>query len=804
MVHSFMRRPLLITALIISSFTAQAKDGRIVVTGKISDTTNDALEFVTIRQKDASKMTVSGFNGKYSLTAEKKDTVDIVFSLIGYREVIRRLVNAPDTVRLNIVMRPADYTLQQVEITDFKKQTDTRTRIGKKDVRNVTSPSGNGVEDVITTMPGVSASNEMSPRYYVRGGNFDENAVYINGMEVYRPILVSSGQQEGMSIVNPSMVQSIDFSAGGFGAEYGDVMSSVLDVTYAMPDKLTGNIDISLSGINVSIGGNAGKFSNIHGFRFRRNSNLLASTDNKGEYDPHFIDYQTNMSLDLSKSTTLNLTGVVAVNDYQFTPVDRNTSFGTMVRPRNFKVYFDGREQDRFTTILGNLSLTHHFSSNNFIKGGIHGFSSREKIDYDITGMYRLEDSNVPIDTTETFYVGAYNTFANDRMSLSMISGAISGGIGLGANSLSGGVTVSRQLVSQTLEYYELADSVTADNDVTPEKMKTVYRTTGDTRFDATRIAVFIQDTYRANAESGLWVLNAGVRYSYFSFNRESIVSPRLSIAFVPEKARNVTLRLSTGIYYQSPFYKEFRFFATTPDNIGRLDLNRNIKSQRSAQIILGSDVVFKTFGRPFKFTAEAYYKHLDNLVPFEIDNLQVNYSGFNSNKGYAAGIDFRLFGQFVPGVDSWISVGLMKTDESTPEGKHMPRPTDRRYALSVFFNDYMPGYNRLKFSLKGVLYDGLPTVAPHSTRADRYFRTPAYKRVDAGISFGIVDNLHHPGRGMLSNLKGMWAGVELFNMFDMNNVSNYLWIGQTDGSSVAVPNYLTGRRLNLTLKIDF
>lgn len=790
--------------LILISFVSQAKDGRVIVRGKITDTSNDGLEFVTIRQGGSSKMTVSGFDGKYSLATERKDTIDIVFSLIGYREVVRRLVNSPDTIALNVVMRPADYTLQQVEITDFKKQTDTKTRVGKKSVRNVTSPSGNGVEDVITTLPGVSASNELSPRYYVRGGNFDENAVYINGMEVYRPMLVSSGQQEGMSLINPSMVQSIDFSAGGFGAEYGDVMSSVLDIDYMMPDKLTGNIDVSLSGINASIGGKAGRFSNIHGFRFRRNSNLLASTDNKGEYDPRFIDYQTNMSLDISPTTTVALNGIVAVNDYRFKPVARNTTFGTISKPRSFKVFFDGQEQDRFTTVLGNLSLTHRFSPHNFIKAAFQGFSSQEKIDYDITGMYQLEGSELPVDTTETFYVGAYNTFANDKLSLSMLSASLSGGIGIGANSLSAGVTISRQSVTQRLKYYELADSITDDSDVTPEKMNTIYNATGNADFDATRLSAYVKDSYRVNSESGLWVLNAGLRYSYFSFNRESILSPRLSIAYIPEKARNVTLRLAAGIYYQSPFFKEFRYFVTTPENIGRLELNRDIKSQQSIQIIAGSDVVFKTFGRPFKFTAEVYYKKLNHLVPFEIDNLQINYSGFNSSKGYAAGVDMRLFGQFVPGVDSWISVGLMKTDETTPNGKHVPRPTDRRYALSLFFNDYMPGYNRLKFSLKGVLYDGLPTVAPHTTRADQYFRTPAYKRVDAGLSFGIVDQLHHPGHGALAGIKGMWAGVELFNMFDMNNVSNYLWVTQPDGASVAVPNYLTGRRLDFTLKIEF
>lgn len=800
-----------IIPLILCLLAPAASIAQVQIHGKVSDMENSPMEFVTVRVAGTAIGTTTGLDGSYKLSAPANDTITVVFSCIGYDELRRQLINPEGDMALSVQMRSKDHTLHEIEVTDFRKQTNQMQTIDQSSYSLAADASGGSVESMLSTLAGVNSNNEMSSQYSVRGGTYDENSVYINGIEVYRPQLITSGQQEGLSVINPNMVGAIGFSTGGFGVEYGDKMSSALDITYKEPEAFEASLSASLMGASASLGTSSRRFSQLHGVRYKRAASLLSSMETKGEYDPNFFDYQTNLTYKFSKKLKASFLGNIAINNYKFTPVNRTTNFGTSTDAKQFKVFFDGGEKDRFETYFGALNLTYEHSRSTAFSLLASGYLTNELVAYDISGEYWLDqagttgggDSDNAIGGE--LGVGRYHEHARNRLKISMLSIGLQGHTSIRRHNLTYGLGVHAQKIMERSREWELRDSAgyTLPSDGTNIRM--IYNLTSRHDLSTTRMAAYLADSYRFNTSAGYFAINAGLRLSYWDFNKEFLISPRANVAFVPERNNNLTFRFATGLYYQQPFYKEFRRPDEDAEGNTVITLNDRIKSQQSIHFILGGDYTFRAFGRPFKLSAEAYYKKLNKLIPYEVDNLKVTYAGENQTHGYTTGLDLKLFGQFVPGTDSWVSFSVMKTGEVL-NGITVPRPTDQRYSLAVYFTDYFPKFPKLKFSLRGILSDGLPVTAPHSSRDKGYFRTPAYKRVDVGLHYALLSPPDETSSltGIRKWCKSIWLGLDVFNLLDISNVSSYYWVTDVNSIQYAVPNYLTRRQFNVTLSIDF
>lgn len=780
--------------------------GQVRIHGLITDVNNEPVEFATVRVGGTVIGTTSGLKGEYSLSCPEADTITVHFSCIGFRDLTRVLVDRPTgDVTLNVRMQFTSNQLKQVEVTELKKQTGAMSTIDTEALRRSPDATGGSVESLLATQAGVHGADELSSRYSVRGGAYDENSVYINGIEVYRPQLISSGQQEGLSIINPDLVGAIGFSTGGYPAEYGDNISSVLDITYRSPSAFEGSVTGSLMGGSVALGHGGGRFSQLHGVRYKSTSSLLSSMDTKGEYDPRYFDYQTSLTYRFSDRFDISFLGNISVNRYLFTPVDRSTDFGTVDDARRFTVYFDGHEKDRFETWFGALSLGYRLSRSTALKLVASGFLSDELVSYDISGEYWLDQAGSSQAGGE-LGVGRYHEHARNRLRTSVMALDMKGATAFsGGHTLSYGLSVRSEKIMDRSREWELRDSAGFTLPSVPDELRMIYALDSHQDLSSVRFSAFVQDAWKFSTSSGFFTLNGGLRLSHWDFNRETVVSPRFSAGFIPEKYPSWVWRMSAGLYYQAPFYKQYRVPEVDAHGNIRLVPNDDIKSQRSLHFIAGTDYTFRALGRPFKFSAEVYYKLLSDMVPYEIDNLRLVYSGLNESSGYATGIDMRLFGQFVPGSDSWISLSLMRTREDI-HGVKVPLPTDRAYSVGLFFNDYFPRFPRLRFSLRGIFMQGLPSTSPHTSRADGYFRMPPYKRLDAGLQYALLappkDGEARTGLGRA--LKSVWIGVDLFNLLDISNVSSYYWVTDVNDIRYAVPNYLTGRQFNVRFSIDF
>lgn len=803
-----MNRLLLLFIIIFTALTAIAK-GPVKISGLVTDEENEPLEFVTVKVQGKALGTTTGLDGRYTLTCPETDTLRLVFSCIGYEESRRRLIDPSGEVTVNVKMTTAKYALGGIEVTEYQKQTSGMQRIDRDAYRLAPDASGGSVESMLSTMAGVNSNNELSSQYRVRGGTYDENSVYINGIEVYRPQLVTSGQQEGLSIVNPDMLGGIAFSTGGFSAKYGDKMSSVLDITYREPEAFEGSVSASLMGASAAIGTSSKRFSQLHGIRYKQNNSILSSLDDKGEYDPRFFDYQTNLAFTFSPKWKASFLGNIAVNNYKFIPHNRSTKFGTSTDAKEFTVYFDGQEKDRFETYFGALSLDFKPNKANTFTLQTSGYLTNELVAYDISGEYWLDQAGTGSAGGDNIGgelgVGRYHEHARNRFKASVVALSLRGETGLNHHNLSYGVTYKNETIYDRQREWELRDSAGYSLPFDPDALKVVYNLSSKHDLKSSRFEFYAMDTYRLETSSGYLNINGGIRMSYWDYNREFLVSPRASIGFVPDRNPRLALRFSTGLYYQAPFYKEFR--EQIEDNNGNVTvrLNPDIKSQRSLQFIAGADYTFRAFGRPFKLSGELYYKNLGNLVPYEIDNLKIVYAGRNLTNGYGMGLDMKLFGQFVPGTDSWLSFSLMKTQENL-NGVKVPRPTDQRYSVALFFTDFFPKFPKLKFNLRGILSDGLPMTAPRGSRDKGYFRAPAYKRIDIGLAYALLSPLAEGEHrsGFLGNFKSVWLGVDVFNLLDISNVNSYYWVTDVNRLQYAVPNYLTRRQFNVRLSVEF
>ncbi len=782
---------------------------RVKLTGRVHDADNQPIELATVRVAGTTMGTMTDLKGEYLLSIPVSDSIVVVYSCIGYREEQRQLLNLKKDASLSVRLYKQDRLLEDVVVTANRIQDGTLQKIDAKELRLMPDASGGSIEAMLTTFAGVNSSNELSSQYSVRGGNFDENIVYINGIEVYRPLTVRSGQQEGLSIINPNMVGGIGFSSGGYSAEYGDKMSSVLDIMYKHPEAFEGSVSASFLGASASVGHSTNKFSQLHGIRYKTNSTLLSSLDTKGEYDPSFFDYQTYLTYKFHPKWEVSLLGNISINDYNFIPHERNTSFGTATNAKQFKVYFDGREKDMFETYFGALSF--NFFPNKYTQWALmtSAFITNEMVTYDISGQYWLdeatgEDGEVATENSGSQGVGTYHEHGRNRLKASVVATSLKGASKIRQHELKWGITHQYEKIHDRVREWEMRDSAGYSLPHSGQSVQMIYNLFSKQDMESHRVSAYLQDSYRLRTQIGRFIFNAGVRASYWGFNRETLVSPRASVTFIPAANEQITARFATGLYYQAPFYKELRDTVCDAANNFVVQLNKDIKSQRSIHVVLGGDYSFRALNRPFKLTAELYYKKLDNLIPYEVDNLRVWYSGQNEAKGYAAGVDLKLFGQFVPGVDSWLTLSLMKTEENIG-GVKVPRPTDQRYALSLYFQDYVPRFPKYKFSLRGVYADGLPVGSPRKGRQAGFFRTPSYKRVDIGFSRILVggeDKLLQ--RGVLRHLKSVWIGIDVFNLLDISNVNSYYWVTDINNAQYAVPNYLTRRQINLRLSIDF
>ena len=777
---------------------ASASAQSFTLTGKVIDENNDPVEFASVSCAKQGKMTMTALNGTYSLQLQSADSVEIRFSMIGYKTKVRVLRRPRGKQTMQVVLHSSDNALSEVTITGKRIETGQTQELSKEHIKNMPSTTGNAVEEMIQSQAGVSTHSELSSQYNVRGGSFDENSVYINNVEIFRPFLVRSGQQEGISVINPDMVEKIGFSTGGYEARYGDKMSSALNIEYRRPKRFEASATASMLGASAFVGMSNKKFSWSNGLRYKTTKYLLGSMDTKGEYQPTFIDYQTYLTYSPNKRWDIKFLGNISDNHYNFTPEDRETNFGTMENVKAFKVYFDGHEKDVFRTFFGSLGVTRKFGENTSLSLIASAFNTREQEKYDIQGQYWLTQT----ETSENLGVGTYFQHTRNYLKAHVESAKLLFKTKQKKHDIEAAFTYKWEHINENSVEYEMRDSSKYSIPHTGKDLYMIYSMRAKNTLTANRIEAYAQDTYRFTGSAGktLYTLNYGVRLAYWSFTKETILSPRLSLGIIPAFNDNITMRFATGLYYQAPFFKEIRD-TTTVNGITYASLNRKAKSQRSIHFIAGFDYRFKMNNRPFKFTAEAYYKALGNLVPYSVNNVKVVYYGDNMCSGHAAGLDLKLFGEFVPGTDSWVSLSLMNTSMKL-NGKSIPLPTDQRYAVNMFFTDYFPGTTRWKMSLKLALADGLPFSAPHRELESNVFRAPAYKRADIGLNYRIIDNNdRHNKRNPIRNL---WVGAECLNLLGINNVNSYYWITDVTGQQYAVPNYLTGRQINVKVSVDF
>ena len=765
--------------------------------GRVVDESGSPVEFASVSCLKQGKMTMTSLKGEYSLQLHSADSVEVRFSMVGYKTKIRVLRRPRGKQTLQVVLYSNDNELGEVTVTGTRIQSGQTQELKKEHLKNLPSVSGSAVEELIQSQAGVSTHSELSSQYNVRGGSFDENSVYINNVEVYRPFLVRSGQQEGISVINPDMVEKIEFSTGGYEARYGDKMSSALNITYKRPTPFEASVSASLLGASAYVGVSNKKVSWSNGLRYKTTRNLLGSLDTKGEYKPTFIDYQTYFTYTPNERWDINFLGNISNNHYNFSPEDRETNFGTMENVKSFRVYFDGQEQDVFRTFFGSLGITRHFGKNTSLSLIASAFKTREQEKYDIQGQYWLTQT----ETSENLGIGTYFQHARNYLNAHVESLKLLLKTKQKRHDIEGALTFKKEHISENSVEYEMRDSSNYSIPHTGKDLYMIYSMRAKNVLDANRIEAYIQDTYRFGGGEGQshYTLNYGVRFAHWSYTKETILSPRVSLGIIPAFNENVTMRFAAGLYYQAPFFKEIRD-TTTVNGITYAKLNNKAKSQRSIHFIAGYDYRFKLNNRQFKFTAEAYYKLLGNLVPYSVNNVKVVYYGDNESSGHAAGLDFKIYGEFVPGTDSWLSLSLMSTKMKL-NGVSIPLPTDQRYALNLFFTDYFPGTDRWKMSLKLAFADGLPFAAPHRELESNSFRAPAYKRADRGLSYRLIINAdNHNKKNPLRNL---WLGVECLNLFGINNVNSYYWITDVTGQQYAVPNYLTGRQLNFRISAD-
>ena len=840
-----MKKLILFILLLMPAFVfGQKKEG--VLYGKITDDGGKAVEFVNVSVQGTPYGVVSDVRGGYRMTLPADTLINVVFTFVGYEEVKLEVKLHPDENRKHDVkMKMSSTMLPELTVHDQAINSSTITKLEAKETVLLPSAGAGGVEDMVKTLAGVSSTNELSSQYNVRGGNFDENLIYVNGIEIYKPFLVGSGQQEGLSFINSRLISNIEFSAGGFSTEYGDKLSSVLDITYKKPTTTEGSLTLSMLGAEAHVEGRAfkDKFSYLMGARYKNTRYLLGSMDTKADYQPNFTDVQALLSYNVSKRFEVSALGYYSRNSYLMIPSTRETDFGNLQASYRLKVYFDGQELSKYTTGLGAVAL--NYSPNDDLNLKLIGsaYSAVESETYDIQGQYWIglletnPGSDEYGDVISNQGVGTYIEHARNQFYSRVINLDHKGAYTYNGNTLKWGVRYQHQYIDDIINEWDMTDSagytqphivdsiLNPHNPMqTPLELNNVSK--GHNELYVNSVDGYLQNSWQFENDNGnVWVLTAGLRANYWGYNSSVNLSPRGGIAFKPNKHPNMTFRLSGGVYVQPPFYRELRMFD------GNLVSRDDASVQKSYQAVLGHEYNFKAWNRPFVLTSEIYYKYLTDIIPYEVDNIRIRYYADQRATGYATGIDFKLNGEFVKGIDSWASVSLMKTAENIKyyvdldghilsqtdinngaDYDHdtiisgIPRPSDQRINFAIFFQDYIPFIPSFKVNLKLIFGTGLPFGPSDSERFRQKSRMSPYRRVDIGFSKQLIgpETSFKSSKNPLNYIKNCWVSLEVFNLLGVNNVSSYMWVTDVYNIQYAVPNYLTSRQLNLKLIVEF
>ncbi len=811
-----MRKQLYILFGILILSVNLLAQSRTRVTGIVTSSDNKKLDLVNVSVKGQPGGSITDKEGHFSLLIKQTPPFTLIFSSIGYQTKEITINKTDNTSEIKVILIEKQETIDEINVKAKERNNQNFTAIDSKITANLPDATGGSIESLVKTQMGVTSNNELSSQYRVRGGNFDENLVYVNDIEVYRPFLVRAGQQEGLSFVNPELVSDIRFSAGGFDARYGDKMSSVLDIKYKRPTEFGGSASGSLLGANAHLEGASknSRFTHITGIRYKTNRYLLGSMDVSGDYQPNFLDIQTYLTYRLNDKWRLGFLGNISRNSYSFEPVDRETTFGTISELKTLKIYFEGQEEDLFMTGFGAVSIDFSPDNSNNFKLVASGYRTSEDETYDILGQYWLQelgemDTNGDISYSEgeDIGVGSYLEHARNYLFGAITNIALRGSHRLGANNIEWEAKYQHERFSDIINEWELRDSADYNIPLNEEKLELSYAYNDENKIESNRYTAFIQENRNFDLNKGDLDLAIGLRANYWDFNDEFLISPRMSVLYTPDWENNFSFKLATGIYYQSPFYKEYRSQGE--------GINKNIKAQQSIHFVTGFDYYFKAWERPFKFSSELYYKNMKHLIPYQIDNVRIRYSAKNNAKGYAAGLDMKINGEFVKGIESWASLSLMQTEEDikgdsytnsagqTIYPGYIPRPSDQRFNFSLMFQDYLRNNPSFKVNLNLIYGSGLPFGPPNSERYKAINRMPAYKRVDIGFSKELTGSQLHPDK-KTGTFKNIWIGLEVFNLFDIDNTISYFWVTDVNNTQYAVPNYLTSRRLNLKLVTRF
>lgn len=835
-------KPFLFTAFISLMSLGNILAQNATIKGMVIDENGSSMVGVYVSYGDYKKGTSTRSDGSYTLSIPAGEEVEIHFIFLGYDTVVWTLnpMNRAEYSR-DIKMRQRSLIFDQVVIEGKQKTELGLERIEPKVASQVSSPNASLERTLIFQGLGVTSTNELSSSYNVRGGNFDENLIYINGIEVYRPFLVRSGRQEGLSIVNPELVSRVYFSSGGFSSRYGDKMSSVLDIEYKQPEKKFGGfVELSLLGAQVAVEQTSDdrRFTQIHGLRYRTNRYVLNTLDTRGEYTPNFVDYQGYFTYDISDRIELGVLASLSQNSYRLVPENRTTEFGTFNESLQLNIFYDGQEINRYRTALGALQLTVRPSKDLKLRFTGSGYASREEETLDVTGAYRLGELDKDVGSESFGEVislrgaGGFIDHARNFYTISNIGLTHDGSLFKKNSTLSWGARFYYEQVDDIYSEWEYQDSAGFNIPQSPSDKIVLFESFRNSNsLDWVRMMAFLQYERSFEIDSHLVSFNIGGRINYFDYNGELVGGPRVAVLFKPHWKKNMTFRAAWGYYHQPPTYREMRNFNG--------DLNPDIKSQTAIHYVLGYDYLFTMWKRPFQFTTEAYYKDLRNLIPYELDNVRIRYYATNNSNGYATGIDFKLNGEFVKGVESWFSMSFMSTREDLTDDffynyfdengdrtvpgdpfnpvvdssivfpGFIPRPTEQLFSFAAFFQDYIPGNPTYKVNILLYLASGLPTGPPSYNRYEDILRMPWYRRVDIGFTkdFLIDKNLNRSKLGRskaFSKFKSFGVAVEVFNLLDIRNTISYRWLRDFNGNYYGIPNYLTLRQLNIKIQARF
>jgi len=837
-----LNRFLFLIVLLLANISGFAQDG--LIKGVIRDSIGKPLEAVNISIINDNGGTTSDIRGRYELRITPYKDITVVFSFVGYATQKFDLKLTPGEVKeINVELLSSIRTFGTINVAGEKTRDILTTPIQPKTLELMPSASGN-FESALKTFPGVVSNNELSSTYSVRGGSFDENLVYVNDIEIYRPFLTRSGQQEGLSFVNQDLVSNINFSSGGFSAIYGDKLSSVLDIEYRKPDKFGGSAYVSFLGAGFHLEGQSKneKFSWLTGFRQKSNQFLLKNLDTKGEYKPTFTDFQTQINYNFTNRTAISFLGNYSRNRYNVVPSTRETEFGNINEALKFTVYFDGQEVDAYNTSQGAITLSHRVNDHLNLKLIGSAFYSKEQEFFDVLGEYFIDELDKDLGSDNfggVAYnkgVGAFLDHARNELEATVASIEHKGSYTTNKLNLKWGIRYQHENIHDQIDEWQYRDSAdfsiphNVDNPGQPvdftQQIVLNNVVKNKIALNSNRMNGFIQNSW--TLDTGL-VLVGGVRATYWDLNEELNISPRVAIEYKPKNHKHIKFRAATGMYYQPPFYRELR------DLEGQI--HTDIKAQRSIHFIVGSDYQFLAWGREFKLTTEAYYKKMDDLIPYKLDNTRIRYLAKNNASGYATGLDFRVNGEFVSGIESWASLSFLKTEENLKddgyykyynsegdqiipgytynnvavdsifiEPGNIPRPTDQHVTLSLFFQDYLPKSPSVKMHMTLVFGTGLPFGPPGNDRYKDILRSPTYRRVDIGFSKILIDE-DQPNKSRLAvvnKLKSLWISLEVFNLLQVSNTVSYTWITDVTGRQYGVPNYLTSRLVNLKLQAKF